>query len=190
MFICDRILRFGKNIPQSLKRFLSNLNVVAINNSLDGSRITLNVRNNCKPVANSFSSKLLLVVTSFIQSLNQSDMKPCLIMHLVALWTSMSLTISLLNLPFTVLSEPFVSRKTCFIESGLTLKPPSLFCLAASDRTVKILLTITVWLNLIMKSRTTLPHLDREREKGVCGGGGGGGSKEYHHHKYLFFGDF
>ena len=33
---------------QSLKRFLSNLNVVAIQNSLDGFRNTLNVRNNSK----------------------------------------------------------------------------------------------------------------------------------------------
>ena len=44
----DRILRFGKNMPLSLKRFLSNLNVVAIQNSLDGFRNTLNVRNNNK----------------------------------------------------------------------------------------------------------------------------------------------
>ena len=44
----DRILRFGENIPQSLKRFLSNFNVVAIQNSLDGFGNTLNVRNNSK----------------------------------------------------------------------------------------------------------------------------------------------
>ena len=48
LFFRDRILRFGENIPQSLKRFLSNFNVVAIQNSLDGFRNTLNVRNNSK----------------------------------------------------------------------------------------------------------------------------------------------
>ena len=37
LFFRDRILRFGENVPQSLKRFLSNLNVVASQNSLDGS---------------------------------------------------------------------------------------------------------------------------------------------------------
>ena len=41
-------VRFGKNVPQSLKRFLSNFNVVAIQNYLDGFRNTLNARNNCK----------------------------------------------------------------------------------------------------------------------------------------------
>ena len=46
LFFRDRILRFGKNMPQSLKRFLSNFNVVAIQNSLDGFRNTLNVKNN------------------------------------------------------------------------------------------------------------------------------------------------
>ena len=30
LFFRDRILRFGKNMTQSLKRFLSNFNVVAI----------------------------------------------------------------------------------------------------------------------------------------------------------------
>ena len=35
-------------MPQSPKRFLSNFNVVAIQNSLDGFRNTLNVRNNSK----------------------------------------------------------------------------------------------------------------------------------------------
>ena len=39
---------FSENMPQSLKRFLSNINVVAIQNSLDGFRNTLNVRNNSK----------------------------------------------------------------------------------------------------------------------------------------------
>ena len=32
-FFRDRILRFGKNMPSSLKRFLSNFNAVAIKNS-------------------------------------------------------------------------------------------------------------------------------------------------------------
>ena len=48
LFFRDRILRFGESMPQILKRFLSNLNVVAIQNSLDGFRNTLNVRNNSK----------------------------------------------------------------------------------------------------------------------------------------------
>ena len=48
LFFRDRILRFGENMPQILKRFLSNFNVVAIQNSLDGFRNTLNVRNNSK----------------------------------------------------------------------------------------------------------------------------------------------
>ena len=63
-------------------------------------------------------------------------------------------------LPCVVLSKPSVG-KTCFIESGSTLKAPNLSCLAASDRKVKTLLTITLWLNLIVKSRITLPHLDK-----------------------------
>ena len=83
------------------------------------------------------------------------------------------MTISLKNLPFVVLSEPSVGIKTCLIESGLTLKPLNLSCLAACDKTIKTLLTTTVWLNLIVKSRTTLPHLDKggrgwgEREQSV-----------------------
>ena len=121
---------FGENMPQSLKRFLSNINVVAIQNSLDGFRNTLNVGNNTNPVAVSLSSGVLLVVTgfrqlrrkvlvlpfafrtletyflssslkfspcrnfgsmncnfsvTFIKSLNQSSIKPCLIVHLVAM---------------------------------------------------------------------------------------------------------
>ena len=40
--------RNGILVPQSLKRFLSNFNVVAIQNSLDGFRNTLNLRNNSK----------------------------------------------------------------------------------------------------------------------------------------------
>ena len=67
LFFRDRILRFGKNMPQSLKRFLSNFNVVAIQNSLDGFRNTLNVGNNSKLVAGSLSSGVLLVVTGFRQ---------------------------------------------------------------------------------------------------------------------------
>ena len=48
LFFHDRILRFGKNMPQSLKRFLSNFKGLAIQNSLDGFCNTLNVRNNSK----------------------------------------------------------------------------------------------------------------------------------------------
>ena len=48
LFFRDRMLRFGENMPQSLKRFLSNFNVVAIQNSLDGFGNTLNVRDNSK----------------------------------------------------------------------------------------------------------------------------------------------
>ena len=48
LFFCDRIFRFGKNMPQSLKRFLSYFNVMAIQNSLDGFCNTLNKRNNGK----------------------------------------------------------------------------------------------------------------------------------------------
>ena len=48
LFFRDSILRFGKNMPQSLKRSLRNFNVVAIQNSHDGFRNTLNVGNNSK----------------------------------------------------------------------------------------------------------------------------------------------
>ena len=48
LFICDWILRFGKNMPLGLKRFLITINVWAIQNSLDWFRNTLNVRNNSK----------------------------------------------------------------------------------------------------------------------------------------------
>ena len=48
LFFHDRVLKFSKNMPQSLKRFLNNFNVVAIQNSLDGFRNTLNVGNNSK----------------------------------------------------------------------------------------------------------------------------------------------
>ena len=48
LFFHDRILRFGENMTQGLKRFLSNFNVVAIQNSLNRFRNTLNVRNNSK----------------------------------------------------------------------------------------------------------------------------------------------
>ena len=48
LFFRDRTLRFGKNMPQSMQRFFSNFNVVAIQNSLAGFRKTPNVRNNSK----------------------------------------------------------------------------------------------------------------------------------------------
>ena len=48
LFFRDRTLRFGKNMPQSLQRFFSNFNVVAIQNSPAGFRKTPNVRNNSK----------------------------------------------------------------------------------------------------------------------------------------------
>ena len=48
LFFRDRILRFGENMPQSLKRFLSNFSVVAIQNSRDGFRNTLYIRNKSK----------------------------------------------------------------------------------------------------------------------------------------------
>ena len=67
LFFRVRILRFGENMPQSLKRFLSNFNVVAIQNSLDGFRNTLYVRNNSKTVTGSLSSRALLFVTGFWQ---------------------------------------------------------------------------------------------------------------------------
>ena len=54
-------------MPQSLKRFLSNFNVVAIQNSLDGFRNTLNVGITAEPVAGSLSSGVVLVVTGFRQ---------------------------------------------------------------------------------------------------------------------------
>ena len=41
-------LGLAKVCPLSLKRFLSNFNVVAIQNSLDGFRNTLNIGNNSK----------------------------------------------------------------------------------------------------------------------------------------------
>ena len=52
-------------MPQSLKRFLSNFNVVAIQNSLDGFRNTLNVGITAEPVAGSLSSGVVLAVTGF-----------------------------------------------------------------------------------------------------------------------------
>ena len=57
LFFRDRILRFGENMPQSLKRFLSNFNVVAIQNSLDGFR---NIRKQIKPPLNSKKKPLIL----------------------------------------------------------------------------------------------------------------------------------
>ena len=56
LFFINRILRFGKNMPQSLKRFLSNFNVVAIQNSLDGFRNTPNVGNNSKTSSESLTT--------------------------------------------------------------------------------------------------------------------------------------
>ena len=68
LFFRDRILRFGENMPQSLKRFLSNFNVVAIQNSLDGFRNNLYVLGiTAKPVAGSLSSRALLFVIGFWQ---------------------------------------------------------------------------------------------------------------------------
>ena len=67
LFFPHRILRFGKNMPQSLRRFLSNFNVVAIQNSLDGFRNTLNVRNNNKTSRCFPLIRRLLVVTGFWQ---------------------------------------------------------------------------------------------------------------------------
>ena len=48
LFFRNRVPSFGKNMPWSLKRVLSNFNVVAIQNYLDGFRNNLNVRNNSK----------------------------------------------------------------------------------------------------------------------------------------------
>lgn len=72
-------------------------------------------------------------------------------------------------------SSPFVIFTLCCTFQGIFehqtmfywvwIDFKNLSCLAASDRKVKTLLTITLWLNLTMKSRTTLPHLDK-------GGGG------------------
>ena len=59
----DRILRFGKNMPQSLKRFFCNFNVKAVQNSLDGFRNTLNVRNNRRTSRCFPFIRRLLVVT-------------------------------------------------------------------------------------------------------------------------------
>ena len=76
LFFRDRILRFSENMPLSLKRLLSNLDLVAIQNSLDGFRNTLNVRITSKPVAGSFSSSsgVSLVVTGlqnrFLQTIS------------------------------------------------------------------------------------------------------------------------
>ena len=40
LFFRDRILRFGKNMPQSLKRFFSNFKAVAIQNSVNSVSFT------------------------------------------------------------------------------------------------------------------------------------------------------
>ena len=42
LFFRDRILKFGRNMPHRLRRFLSDFNVVAIQNSLDRFSKTLN----------------------------------------------------------------------------------------------------------------------------------------------------
>ena len=67
LFFRDRILRFGKNMPQSLKRFLNNFKVVAVQNSLDGFRNTLNVRNNRRTSRCFPFIRRLLAVTGFWQ---------------------------------------------------------------------------------------------------------------------------
>ena len=56
-------------MPQSLKRFLSNFNVVAIQNSLDGFSNTLYVRNNSKTIAGS----PVVVETYFLSSAFESS---------------------------------------------------------------------------------------------------------------------
>ena len=43
LFFHNRVFRFGKNMPQSLKRFLSHSYIVAIQNFLDGFHNSLNV---------------------------------------------------------------------------------------------------------------------------------------------------
>ena len=48
LFFRDRVFRFDKNMPLSPKRFLSNFNIVAIQNSLDGFPTTLDIGNNSK----------------------------------------------------------------------------------------------------------------------------------------------
>ena len=83
LFFRDRILRFGENMPQSLKRFLSNFNVVAIQNSLDGFSNTLYVRNNSKTSrwwVTSFSRFLFTILLWKIEKLdsNCSFVKPLL----------------------------------------------------------------------------------------------------------------
>ena len=64
LFFRVRILRFDENMPQSLKRLLSNFSVLAIQNSLDGVRNTLNVRDDSRT---SRWFLPLLVVTGFWQ---------------------------------------------------------------------------------------------------------------------------
>ena len=69
LFFRVRILRFGENMPQSLKRLLNNFSVLAIQNSLDGVRNTLNVRDDSRtsrwfPFIKRFTScKWILAVT-------------------------------------------------------------------------------------------------------------------------------
>ena len=77
LFFHDRILRFGENMPQSLKRFLSNFNVVAIQTSLDGFRNILNVRNKSKTsrwfpfIRSATSCNWFFAVTQFLVILRE-----------------------------------------------------------------------------------------------------------------------
>ena len=117
LFFRDRILRFGKNMSQSLKKFLNNFNFNSAHAPLNRDEGGLLpddylhlVRKRKKTsdhmrgtLVAGFSSPLmkaidrsvetlgLWIVTSsvtFIKSVNQSSIKPCLIVHLVAVWTS------------------------------------------------------------------------------------------------------
>ena len=118
LFFRDRFLKFGENMPQSLKRFLSNFNFNSAHASLNRVEGGL-LPDDCLhlvrkkrqliwdhikgPLVAAFSSPLVKapdrsvetlgpwIVTSsvtFIKSVNQSSIKPCLIVHLVAVWTS------------------------------------------------------------------------------------------------------
>ena len=72
----DRILRFGKNMPQSLKRFFCNFNVKAVQNSLDEFRNTMNVRNNRKTSRCFTFIRRLLVVTGNWQLRRKAFVQP------------------------------------------------------------------------------------------------------------------
>ena len=119
LFFRDRFLKFGENMPQSLKRFLSNFNFNSAHAFFKSCRrwlaswrlFTLRQKKKRQliwdhikgPLVAAFSSPLvkapdrsvetlgLWIVTSwvtFIKSVNQSSIKPCLIVQLVAVWTS------------------------------------------------------------------------------------------------------